>query len=231
MVSPTVAGELSPLNPDDAFNTLYASYVPHDLKYSADFEDSLADILLDEAKNTSDTGLRVIPEDSDEQPREGVSIRETDVLLPDLPGIAEDELPLPLNDPRRIFTSAIPGIKLTHPGGYLEGGPGLDPEMDTFLDDFIGRRPGISNARELDRAIQREVDASVELLRERMRARQRAKEKNEQIEKEIRALVDQHSMELKIQRRMAEEQREKREARGRRTVSYTHLTLPTKRIV
>lgn len=215
MVSPTAAGDASPSNNDDVFNSLYASYVPHDLKYSADFEDSLADLLL-EAKDTSDTGLRVIPEDSDEQPQDGVSIRATDILLPDLPSIAEDELPLPLTDPRRIFASAIPGIKLTHPGGYLEGGPGLDPEMDTFPDDFIGHRPGISNATELESAIRREVETSVEMLKERMRARQRAKERNEQIEKELRVLEDQHGMELKIQRRMAEEQRVKREARERK---------------
>lgn len=215
MVSPKAAGDVSPRNNDDLYNSLYASYVPHDLKYNADFEDSLADVLL-EAPNTTDSGLRVIPENSDEQPRDGISVRATDIHLPDLPSIAEEQLPIPLNDPRRIYRSSVPGIKLTHPGGYLEGGPGLDPEMDTFPDDFISHRPQISTQAQLDAAIGKEVAASVEVLKERMRARRRAKEKNDQIEKELRALVDQHSMELKIQRRLADEQREKREAKERR---------------
>lgn len=215
MVSPTAAVTRSPGSDEPADGT-YASYVPHDLKYSTDFEDSLVQTLLDPAANADDTGIRIIPDDSDEKPKDGVSIRATDVDISTLPHIPEDELPLPLSDPRRIFASAIPGIKLTHPGGYLEGGPGLDPELDTFPDDFLNHNTDIGNAAALSTAIQSDIETQVETLKGRMRARQKAKEKNEQIEKELRALVDQHSMELKIQRRMAEEQKAKREAKEKK---------------
>jgi hypothetical protein len=214
MVSPTVAVGPSP-SANEPTDGIYASYVPHDLKYNTDFEDSLVQALLDPEAKT-DIGIRVIPEDSDEAPEEGVSIRARDILLPSLPNISEDELPLPLSDPRRVFASAIPGIKLTHPGGYLEGGPGLDPELDTFPDDFLNHNTDIGTAAALNTAIQSDIEAQIETLKERLRARQKAKEKNEQIEKELRALVDQHNMELKIQRRMAEEQKAKRAAKEKK---------------
>lgn len=214
MVSPIAAVGPSPASEEPADST-YASYVPHDLKYSTDFEDSLVHTLLD-ADATADKGIRIIPDDSDETPEDGVSIRAQDVVFSSLPRIPEDELPLSLSDPRRVFASAIPGIKLTHPGGYLEGGPGLDPELDTFPDDFLNHNTDIGTTAALSTAIQSDIEAQVETLKDRLRARQKAKEKNEQIEKELRALVDQHSMELKIQRRMAEEQKAKREAKEKK---------------
>jgi hypothetical protein len=210
MVSPTVAVGPSP-SANEPTDGIYASYVPHDLKYNTDFEDSLVQALLDPEAKT-DIGIRVIPE----APEEGVSIRARDILLPSLPNVSEDELPLPLSDPRRVFASAIPGIKLTHPGGYLEGGPGLNPELDTFPDDFLNHNTDIGTVAALNTAIQSDIEAQIETLKERLRARQKAKEKNEQIEKELRALVDQHNMELKIQRRMAEEQKAKRAAKEKK---------------
>lgn len=214
MVSPSAAVGPSP-PADDNSDRAYANYVPHELKYSTDFEDSLVQTLLDPDAKT-DNGIRVIPDDSDEAPEKGVSIRANDILAASLPDIQEGELPLPLNDPRRIYASAIPGIRLTHPGGYLEGGPGLDPEIDMFPKDFLSHKATIGTPSDLRTAVQAEIDTHVEALKERLRARQRAKEKNEQIEKELRALVDQHNMELKIQRRMAEEQRAKREAKEKK---------------
>ncbi|KAM0720192.1 hypothetical protein Q7P37_004328 [Cladosporium fusiforme] len=214
MLSPSATAD--PTLPTEESSTgVYATYVPHDLKYSTDFEDSLVQALLDPDAKTN-AGLRVIPEDSDEEPKEGESLRASDIVLSDLPSVAEDELPLPLSDPRRVFASAIPGIKLTHPGGYLEGGPGLNPNLDTFPDDFLNHNAAVANATALRAAIQNDIDTQLEALKERLRARQKAKEKNEQIEKELRALVDQHNMELKIQRRMADEQRAKREAKEKK---------------
>ena len=46
--------------------------------------------------------------------------------------------------------------------------------------------------------------------------RRAAKERNEQIEKELKALRDQHEMELKIHNRMREESERKKEAREKR---------------
>ena len=189
-------------------------FVSHDLRYDADFEDSLIDLVLH--ANGTHNGIGLIPEDSDEQGVEGISVRAEDVAPQSLPTITEDDLPLRLDDPRRKFTSSIPGIKLTHPSGYLEGGPPLEPNLDTFADDFLSSHPNVSTPEQLRKAIQKEVDGSIELLKERLRARQRAKERNEQIAKELKVLTDQHNMELRIQERMQEEQRKKKEARDKR---------------
>lgn len=215
-MTPPAAGIPPPaLQRNGSSTATYASYVPHDLKYSATFEDTLMDAVL--SSDSQDQGLRIVPHDSDEQAAEGQSVRAADIDFASLPQITEEELPLPLDDPRRIYASPIPGVKLTHPGGYLEGGPGLDPEMDTFPDDFFTNLyPSISAPGELDDAVKREVEKGVELLKQRLEARRQGKEKNERIEKELRTLTDQHQMELKIQSRIAEERRKKKEAKEKK---------------
>ncbi|KAF7186302.1 hypothetical protein HII31_12377 [Pseudocercospora fuligena] len=195
-------------------NGAYASYVPHDLKYDADFEDALMQPVLNGLSN--EDGIRVIPEGSPDLPVEGVSVRAQDISIESLPSISEEELPLPLDDPRRKFASPVPGIKLTHPGGYLEGGPGLDPEMDTFAEDFFDRNRHVTTTEDMRAAIQREIDENKELLQERLRARQEAKEKNERIEKELKLMQEEHEMERKVNKRMAESRKAKKEAKERR---------------
>ncbi|KXL48390.1 hypothetical protein M433DRAFT_541139 [Acidomyces richmondensis BFW] len=200
---------------EDNQKSMYASYVPHDLKYSADFEDALMNVVTD--PDTPIAGIRVIPAGSDEEPQAGISIRAEDISFSSLPSVSENELPLPLDDARRVFASPVPGVKLTHPGGYLEGGPGLNPEMDTFPDDFIQNYPvRISNASDLKNAVEAEVERNLDLLQQRLKARRQAKERNEQIEKELKTLMDQHEMELKMHNRIAEENARKKEARERR---------------
>lgn len=188
--------------------------MPHDLKYSADFEDALMSAVFN--PNARSEGIRLIPSDSSEERQDGVSERVGDEDLLSRPVIAEDELPLPLNDPRRMFASPVPGVKLTHPGGYLEGGPGLDPELDTFPEDFLSSHPTITTTPELRKAVEEEVGKSMELMKERLTRRKEAKERNEQIEKELKELRDQHSVELKVHNRIAEENLRKREAREKR---------------
>lgn len=201
-------------NESASTNVPYAPYVPHDLKYSASFEDSLIDAIL--GADFKQPGIRIIPDESDEDAVQGESVRYSEVDFQSLPHITEDELPLPLHDTRRIFASPISGIKLTHPGGYLEGGPGLDPEMDTFPDDFLSSRPQVTSSTQLQKALQKEINSSLELLKERVRARQKAKEKNEQIEKEIKLLKDTHDLEIKVRKKMQEDSIQKKEAKGRR---------------
>ena len=192
-------------------NDAYASYVSHDLKYNATFENSLMIAVLDAAARQD--GIRVLADDSNEQPVNGVSVRARDVSLQSMPTIAEDELPLSLDDPRRIFSSPVPGVKLTHPGGYLEGGPGLDPDVDTFGDDFLSHHEHVNSPKDLRAVIRQEIDSSVELLQTRLQARQKAKERNEQLEKELKTLMEQHGMELRIHNRMAEESQKKKAAK------------------
>ena len=198
----------------------YATYVPHDLAYSANFEDSLITPVLhgSNADGTSppEPGIRVIPPESNEIPVSGVTVRASDISSESLPTITETDLPLPLNDPRRKFASPIPGVLLTHPVGYLEGGPPLDPSLDTFADDFLSHRSKISSTADLQRAVDKEIDANVEILKGRLRARQRAKERNEQVAKELKVLTDQHDMELRIQEKMQEASRRKKEEKEMR---------------
>lgn len=210
---PTPPQETQPTN-------TYATYVPHDLAYSADFEDSLIAPILHssnpDGSSQPEAGIRIIPPDSNETPVSGVSVRASDISPESLPTITETDLPLPLNDPRRKFASPLPGVLLTHPAGYLEGGPPLDPSLDTFAEDLLSHRPKIKNPDDLQRAVQKEIDANVEILKERLRARRRAKEKNEQVAKELKVLTDQHSMELRIQERWQEDAKKKKEAKEAR---------------
>lgn len=209
----TATGAPTPPQEDQPLS-IYASYVSHDLPYSAQFDDALVHVVL--GSPPPQDGIRVIPEDSTEQPVDGVSVRADAVSWQSLPTISEDELPLPLDDPRRIFASPIPGVKLTHPGGYLEGGPGLDPEMDTFPEDFMSNNPSVNSSERLRAAVEQEIEASLDLLKDRLHARKMAKERNEQIEKELKLMSDDHSLELKIQRKMAEDRRIKKEAKEKR---------------
>ncbi|KAI5370723.1 hypothetical protein Slin15195_G015960 [Septoria linicola] len=192
----------------------YASYVPHDLKYDAAFEDAVMRIAL--APPAASDGIRIIPEDSPEQPVEGTSIRSQDIAPQSLPEIAETDLPLPLDDARRIYASAIPGVKLTHPGGYLEGGPGLDPDMDTFPEDFLNNRSHVRTSADLRAAVDKEVEENMLDLRERMRKREQAIKENEEVEKKLQELVLQHAMELKVHKKLADDRRAKKEAKERR---------------
>ncbi|KAF2721712.1 hypothetical protein K431DRAFT_294068 [Polychaeton citri CBS 116435] len=211
----TAAGD--PAHPgDDSYNTNFAPYLPHDLEYGASFEDAVMDMVLNDDAQSGQHGIRIIPEDSMETPIAGVSVRAEDVTFESLPVIGQHELPLPLDDPRRVFSSPISGIKLTHPGGYLEGGPGLDPEMDTFPDDFFSNNPRVQNNEELRTAKQLEIDQNMELLRERLGARRHAIEQNEKIQKELKSLMDQRETELKVQQRVADEIRARKEAKARK---------------
>lgn len=211
-----------PTPPSEDRTSAYATYVPHDLPYSADFEDSLMDLLLDPPSPPPDPGIRVLAADSTEPAVTGASIRLPDLSTQSLPTIGEAQLPLPLTSALRTFASPLPGLRLTHPGGYFEGGPGLQADIDTFPDDFVaahaqGRRGGASaSVDELQRAVKREIEANVLLLRERVGARRGAKETNARIERELRTALDQHSMEQKIHAKMAEEKVRKREVREKR---------------
>ncbi|KAK4636058.1 hypothetical protein CLAFUW4_00856 [Fulvia fulva] len=192
----------------------YAAYVPHDLEYSAEFEDEVMRVVLDPPP--SDHAIRIIPDDSNEVAVEGVSVKASAISLQSLPAIAEDELPLPLNDPRRIFASHVPGVRLTHPGGYLEGGPGLDPDMDTFPEDFLANNASATNATSPRAAVRKDIDVAKEVLHDRMRKRQDAINHNERIERELKKMQEEHAMEMNVHRKMAEARRAKKEAKEQR---------------
>lgn len=197
--------------PDD--ESTYASRLPHEIPYDGDFQDSVQAVITNPPK--TDPALRIIPNGSDEAPKQGTSIRESAIDRATLPQIAFSELPLPLSDSRRIYASPVPGINLTHPGGYLEGGPGIAPADDEFARHFIAEN-NIRTAEELEAAVQREISANVELLRQRMWNRAEAKERNKRIGKEIATLTDQMDLETKVLNKAREKAREKRERKEAR---------------
>lgn len=214
----TAAAGSPPLPQDDTPAKGYGSWVPHDLPYSVEFEDSLISAILNASNANMTSGIRVIPEDSDEKAVEGTSIRFQDIDLTKLPTLSESDLPIPLSDPRRIYAGPIPGVKLTHPHGWTEGGPSLDPNLDTFADDFLMNHPNVTTVEQLRAAVRKEVDANMEVMKERLRARQKAKGRNEQFAKQIKTLTDQHELEMRLQQRKQDEKRQKKEARERKRV-------------
>jgi hypothetical protein len=109
--------------------------VHSEIEYSAAFLTSLSQTILTSPSPTSLSkdlaqGLHITPT----KPTSGSShARNTDtdtislssIPFSTLPSIPTPSLPLPLSDHRRTYASAIPGIKLTHPGGWIEGGSSI----------------------------------------------------------------------------------------------------------
>lgn len=195
----------------------YASWLPRDIPYSVAFENSVCDILTSSDPSRRPTGVRIIAENAAEQSIPTVSLRMRDIDMSTLPIISLDTLPLDTNDSRRKYASPIPGINLTHPGGYFEGGPGIAPSDDEFARHFIHEHK-IRGPKALKRTVEQELEANLQLARERMRARKEAREKNERIEREIKSLGEQIEMEIKVLNKAREKARERREKRERRKV-------------
>lgn len=161
----------------------YATYAPHDIPYSAAFEDSLQSAVLGDSTTASPAKLSSAADDES------------------LPAIAQSELPIALDDRRRVYDSTIIGhARLTHPQGFLHGGPGhapSDPQIETLAQQLIEEHD-IRDQSALDEMLQSEREKAVELLKERMRHRETARESNAQVERELALLSDQMDMELKV---------------------------------
>lgn len=196
----------------------YASWLPRDIPYDVAFEDSICHILTSSNIPRKSTGIRIIPDDANAKPVPNTSIRARDIDTSTLPSIPFEALPLDLNDPRRKYASPIPGINLTHPYGYLEGGPGISPSDDEFARHFVHEHK-IRSVDALKQTVERELEANIELARERMRARKEAREKNERIEREIKSLGEQIEMEIKVLNKAREKARERKEKRERRKIA------------
>ncbi|KAF4552161.1 Hypothetical protein D9617_11g010100 [Elsinoe fawcettii] len=184
----------APASPSANVLEHHASYLPRDIPYSPIFEDAISSLLISPPSNA--------PSGTSSPPSS-------------LPNIDLSALPLPPSDSRRKYPSPIPGLLLTHPGGYLEGGPGLSPQEDEFAAHFISEH-GIRDSDTLARIVDREIEAQLDIARQRARSRQEAQRKNEGIEAEIRAMEEQLRVEMRVlgkARQMAKEKRERRERR------------------
>src|SRR5690606_15928262 len=129
----------------------------------------------------------------------------------DAPSVARHELPLPLSDPRRTHTlAAFPHIKLTHPSGWVEGGPGPTEEAKlAFVSALVSRRR-IRNEDGLRRALEEDKAAQVLRLWDRTKERQRAKEQNARVRRELDTLVAQREMEVRLEQRIRDEAKKRR---------------------
>ncbi|KAL0256868.1 hypothetical protein SLS55_007677 [Diplodia seriata] len=127
--------------------------------------------------------------------------------------VPHEELPLPLDDPRRQYKSTIPGIKLTHPTGAYEGGnPDPTEEDKAWVREWIERN-NIKTKDDLERVKTEAIQEELDEMRRRARARQEAIGEREKIEKELKALNDQREVELKAQRSIIEKAKAKKEER------------------
>ncbi|KAL1638922.1 hypothetical protein SLS58_008507 [Diplodia intermedia] len=127
--------------------------------------------------------------------------------------VPHEELPLPLDDPRRQYKSTIPGVKLTHPTGAYEGGnPDPTDEDKAWVREWI-QRNNIKTKDDLERVKTEAIQEELDEMRRRARARQEAIGEREKIEKELKALNDQREVELKAQRSIIEKAKAKKEER------------------
>lgn len=174
----------------------------HSIPYDATFEDCLMRTILTPPTAGFDD-VTIVDSDS-AAPVLGYSIISSDIDPSDLPHVSQEELPLSLNDERRVYRSSIPGILLTHPGGLFEGGPGPASSsasrainLDAFARDFV-QRHDIRTAEQLQRKVEEEKAVWMRQARERMLAREEATERNEKLEREVRQLVAQREMEIRV---------------------------------
>lgn len=196
------------------------------IPYSVSFTDSLIQPLVHPpARNTkaskAGVGVRILAPGAPEPRKKDGHVRLEDIDVFALPEVTQDELPLALDDPRRKYASGVSGVKLTHPGGALEGGPALQDNVaapdgtEDNADDpyakfpapirFFLREHDISTPEQLRDVVKKEQQKQVEELRKRMAEREEAKKKNEKIEKEIQDLVAEREMERRVHERARRE--------------------------
>ncbi|KAI9653735.1 MAG: hypothetical protein M1821_006929 [Bathelium mastoideum] len=177
----------APLTPQEDTNELSHSAK---LRYDEAFETEVAEVVNN-------------PPPADGIPVDGEKETSmTDAWSQELPDIAHDELPLPLQDPRRKFRSPVAGVRLTHPGGLLEGGPALDEdvaEAQKFIDQFQ-----VKSSEELEQKVSQQLQVAMDELRSRASARQAAVENNEKVDRELQQHVAQREVEVRIEQRAKE---------------------------
>lgn len=202
-----------PLTPQDeppANGMLTNMFDPSKIPYTAAFEDAVMQVILNPPPMD---GIQREDEHAVAAPSSPSNANGSSTHL-SLPTVPFSELPLPLSDPRRRYQSPVAGIRLTHPGGWLEGGPGPElGERRAFALAFAARYHGVRTPEELRRRVADETRARMQELAERMRARQDAIENNARVERDMAQLVAQRETERRVEKRLVDETRLKRERR------------------
>jgi hypothetical protein len=165
-------------------------------EYDAAFEDSVMRIVL----NPPPADGVILLNDGDDPPVGSGSVLRTAVDLERIRTFATSELPLPLDHPLRVYRSSVPGIRLTHPGGELEGGegPGMSTsERASFARELIEDNR-LRSATQFWRIVENEKREALKELEEKMRARQDAIRKNELLESQLDVLKEQRDIEVRV---------------------------------
>ena len=191
---------------------------PTDAPYSAAFTNALMQTVNNPPAHRSGTTIY-----TSGLPRSGPATRLEDIDTSALPSIPPSDLPLPLEDPHRIYESNVPGVRLTHPGGSLHGGTrssvptsSKDPagpaeDIERYAQQLIERYE-LESAAQLKRVIARETAKQNKELSRRMSARQEALKGNERLDWEVGQLKDQREFERRLEQKMKEESKRRRES-------------------
>jgi hypothetical protein len=159
---------------------------PTTIPYNAAFDDSLMSTML------------YIPSSFQQRPNGEQPL--------DATSITPEHLPIPLLSHLRTHPSGVPGVALTHPHGSLYGGPqphSLEA-LHAYAQELIASN-GIVCRSELEALIEREIVDARSELEERLDARRSARERNQDVEREIRKLVDEREMEIRVAERWRNE--------------------------
>lgn len=196
-----------PMTPqDDQFEPGSASYWSnHSIAYKRDFEDAVMQIVL---KPPELDGI-VLLNNGENAPNNPSAVSRSDIDCSTLPKVTLEDLPLPLDHPSRVFRCTVPGIRLTHPGGLLEGGLGpgsseatAENERIEFVQTLIEENH-VRKASNFWQVVEKEKQDAMRELADRMRARDKATRQNEDIEQQLIQLREQRDLEVRVwERRM-----------------------------
>jgi hypothetical protein len=171
----------APLTPRDEpeLTSPMVDFSPATVPYNEAFENDLMDLLLNPPSHTPQrTPAREIPT------------------------VPASQLPIPLSSHQRTYTSAIPGLYVTHRNGYHTGGPAPSPHsIEEFAERFIQEHE-IEDAGQLERVVEDVIRRRLEECRERMERRRQVVERNRGVERELEDLRLQRSAELRVMERV-----------------------------
>jgi hypothetical protein len=156
-------------------------FSPATVPYNEAFENELMDIILHPPENSS------LPTPNGENPM-----------------IPASQLPIPLSSNLRTHASPIPGLNLTHAGGYHTGGPGPStPTIQAFAEKFVSEHGvDIQNTAEVKKVAKVLLEEKMAELNARMGEREKAVKRNREIDEELEKLRLQRDAEVRVLEKM-----------------------------
>jgi hypothetical protein len=120
------------------------------------------------------------------------------------PMIPASQLPIPLSSNLRTHASPIPGLNLTHAGGYHTGGPGPSTATIQAFAEKIASEHGVDlqDTAGMKRVAKALLDEKMAELKTRMEEREKAVKKNKEIDEELEKLRLQRDAEVRVLEKM-----------------------------